>query len=744
VVALSEYRKKVLINLLVLIIGVIVIFSLFLFFSVRRNMLIDAKENLTLSSGKNAEKFNSKLHLVQNTVDNLVIVFENTLQSDKGEVSKPSVTAFFENKTANLLYETGRQLPGLKTLYFYMNPEKFETYYNISFAYLDENHFERLRVLPPEAYDSADEKMNWFFEPLKSGTGIWIEPYYWEIFDSRILTYSSPAFSEGESFGVIGLDLAVDNLIEELNAFKIYDSGNAFLLNQSFQYIISPNHEPGEYFFDSETGGEFKAIGFNDTAVERSDILESSNYLMSYHQLENGWIMAVKVLKSEIFKPMRDFLFYIGLLTVFFIVVAVFIARKTAGFLSQPLEKIARSIGHFELNKKTELIKTGIDELDIISTNFKTMADSVNHSYEIIRGKNDELEEAYREVENSYQEIENLAESLEGILNLTSSISIMALDDESDYLKQILKMTMTILKNAKRGIILKYTNQEWHSVYHSDFSEEGVRSVMEVLKGEDIKELRERKEGLKRTLNYLYSPLKYADKLLGAILIGTTQEKEQPFSSDDRIVLDAFSNLAAAFLGIQQHLTSKAKFRESILFSMIKLVELHDPYTKGHSESVSRLSVEIAKQMNLSTRQLSTVKWSGLVHDIGKILIPKEILNKPGKLNLEEYELIKNHPEYGAKVLFEADEISEVANIVKYHHERWDGTGYPDGLKAKEIPLESRVICVADTYDAMVSDRPYRKGLAPDIAVEEILKYSGKQFDPDVVQAFLQIKDRIR
>jgi putative nucleotidyltransferase with HDIG domain len=239
--------------------------------------------------------------------------------------------------------------------------------------------------------------------------------------------------------------------------------------------------------------------------------------------------------------------------------------------------------------------------------------------------------------------------------------------------------------------------------------------------------------------NYLYSPLEFADNLLGAIVLVNSAKESIVFSSEDKKFLNAFSNLAASYFGVQQQMTIKTKFRESILYAIIKLVELHDPYTKGHSESVSKFSVLIARQMGLSDKSVSTIKWAGLVHDIGKILIPKEILTKPSNLNGEEYSIIKKHPEYGAKVLRASEEISEVASIVRYHHERWDGNGYPDGIKGVEIPLESRIIAVADSLDAMISNRPYRKGLPLETARDEIVKNSGTQFDPEVVRVFLEI-----
>ncbi|HPJ89363.1 MAG TPA: HD domain-containing protein [Thermotogota bacterium] len=737
---MSDYRKKILVNLLILILGIILIFSLFLIFSVRKSMLSDAKERLILSSEKNAELFNTKLTIIQNTVDNLTIVTEQILNNTKSAHELSAYKSVFEEELGDILYRTGQTVPGLKTLYIYFNPDYFGFYHNISYAYLEDDRFERLRILPQEAYHSDDPDMAWFYKPLEGGEGLWIEPYYWDIFNTRIITYAKPALSDDAAFGVIGLDLTVEELIDELESFRIFESGTAFLLNEEMDYITGEGYRVGEHFFSTGIGEEFNEQDFEDQKIKGlTGILESANYLLSYSRLNNGWIMAVKAPKSEIFLPIRDFIVYVLLLTVFFIILSILIARRTAGFLSTPLEKIARNISHFDLNRKASLVRTGITELDSISQNFKTMADSVSRSYEIIKEKNVELEEAYREVEDSYKEIESLAGNLEGIMNLTSSISVMAVKNEPDYLKQILKTTMTLLKKADMGIILKYDKHQWINVYHSEFSEETVQFIRERLNDTDAHLLIEQIEEKKKDYMYLYSPLKYGDRLLGAIVIGNRQNENLPFSSEDRIILKAFSNLAASFFGIQQLLTSKTKFRESILLSMIKLVELHDPYTKGHSESVSRLSVQIAQKMELGEREISTIKWAGLVHDIGKILIPKEILNKPDKLNPDEYAIIRKHPEYGAKVLSEAEEISEVANIVKYHHERWDGTGYPDGFAGQAIPLESRIISVADTYDAMISDRPYRKGLAHEIAKIEIVKHSGIQFDPKVVEAFLRL-----
>ena len=175
--------------------------------------------------------------------------------------------------------------------------------------------------------------------------------------------------------------------------------------------------------------------------------------------------------------------------------------------------------------------------------------------------------------------------------------------------------------------------------------------------------------------------------------------------------------------------------------SFIKLLELYDKYTKGHSQSVANLCSEIAEGMELDNETINLAYWSGMLHDIGKILVDKDILNKPAKLTDEEYEKIKYHSNYGYQVLKESSsaELRSIAKYIRYHHERWDGAGYPDGLKEEEIPLISQIICVADTWNTMRTDRPYREKLSREKSIQELEENRGTQFAPQVVDVFLDL-----
>ncbi|MCG0276838.1 MAG: HD-GYP domain-containing protein [Thermosediminibacteraceae bacterium] len=176
--------------------------------------------------------------------------------------------------------------------------------------------------------------------------------------------------------------------------------------------------------------------------------------------------------------------------------------------------------------------------------------------------------------------------------------------------------------------------------------------------------------------------------------------------------------------------------------ALASAIEAKDPHTRGHSERVARLAVAIAEELKMDNDMISILHYAALLHDIGKIGIPEQILNKPCKLSDEEFAKIKTHPELGANIVKKVDFLLQASSFIRYHHERLDGSGYPYGLKGEEIPLGAQVIAVADVFDALTTDRPYRKALTVREALEELEKGSGVEFRPDVIKALKKALER--
>jgi len=177
----------------------------------------------------------------------------------------------------------------------------------------------------------------------------------------------------------------------------------------------------------------------------------------------------------------------------------------------------------------------------------------------------------------------------------------------------------------------------------------------------------------------------------------------------------------------------------STVKSLVTAIDAKDEYTRHHSTRVTEFTLKIAAKMGFSEKELGDLELASLLHDVGKIAVPESILNKPGKLTDAEFTLIKEHPARGEAILQPVVELKEMARVVRSHHERYDGSGYPDGLKGREIPLGARIMAIADTYDSITSERPYRKAASHRYAVKEIIGCSGTQFDPEVVEHFLEI-----
>lgn len=177
--------------------------------------------------------------------------------------------------------------------------------------------------------------------------------------------------------------------------------------------------------------------------------------------------------------------------------------------------------------------------------------------------------------------------------------------------------------------------------------------------------------------------------------------------------------------------------------TLVRTIQAKDQYTSGHSTRVSRYALLIADKLGLTTKEKHQLYLASMLHDIGKIGVPDELLNHPGRLSREEMERVRSHVVLGASMLEKLGEMHPIVPLIRHHHEAWDGSGYPDGMKGEEIPLISRIVAVADMYDAMTSDRPYRTRRSHQVAVDEIKRVSGVKIDPNVASAFLAVLEEL-
>jgi len=236
----------------------------------------------------------------------------------------------------------------------------------------------------------------------------------------------------------------------------------------------------------------------------------------------------------------------------------------------------------------------------------------------------------------------------------------------------------------------------------------------------------------------IYQPIYVRNRLHGLInlLVVSQFGRVTPGQLD---VLNILTNSAAsAMANFQLYRDLRRSYLEAIR-GLANAIEARDKYTAGHTDRVSRLAEMIARHLGWNEARIFDLQMGCTLHDIGKIGVPDSILNKPSALTEEERAFMRSHPEVGLRIIRGIELFKPAVPFIKAHHEWYDGTGYPKGLRGEEIPIEGRLLAVADTFDAIMSDRPYRNGNSLAVAVSELVKFRGRQFDPDIVDAFLEI-----
>lgn len=239
------------------------------------------------------------------------------------------------------------------------------------------------------------------------------------------------------------------------------------------------------------------------------------------------------------------------------------------------------------------------------------------------------------------------------------------------------------------------------------------------------------------TRSMIVVPVASKDRMLG--VLQAINKKEGRFTEFDLEILETLANQVG--IAIENALLYQEQ-RETVLgitMAFAEALEKRDNYTGGHTRRVCEYSMAIARHLELPAAQLEELRLSAILHDIGKIGVADRILQKPGRLEVEEFAEMSRHPVLGSEILEHVKSLRVMIGGVRHHHEKYDGSGYPDRKKGAEIPLIARIIAVADAFDAMTSNRPYRKALGRETALKELVTFSGRQFDPQVVEVFLEV-----
>jgi putative nucleotidyltransferase with HDIG domain len=336
-----------------------------------------------------------------------------------------------------------------------------------------------------------------------------------------------------------------------------------------------------------------------------------------------------------------------------------------------------------------------------------------------------------------------LKESLETILNLSQNEkqTVLIVDDEENNL-QLLKRTF----RGQYNLLVAHNGLEALDVVKEQGNNIAlIVSDQKMPQMEGTEFLKKVRETNPQIIKILLTGHVDTDILVSAINdCDLFQYILKPFEPEELKI--AVQNGVSKYSMASNNVVFYNELRE-LFYKTIRAIsnalDTKDAYTNGHSLRVTLYSMIVAKELNLSDTYMEDIEIAGLLHDIGKIAMPKNILCKNGKLTDEEFLVMKAHPVLGAKIVINIKKLQLISDWVKSHHEKWNGSGYPDGLKGEEIPLAGRIIALADTYDAMTSTRPYRTALTHEVAINEIKRCTGTQFDPTLANLFVSLSDKI-
>jgi len=367
------------------------------------------------------------------------------------------------------------------------------------------------------------------------------------------------------------------------------------------------------------------------------------------------------------------------------------------------------------------------------------LSERLRHQEKIER-LNRELERKFREQEiiNRISEAIDRAQSSEAIYQAMADLSCRYLEADKAAVLLLDRMAEELVVIASRGFDRNPLGSTACRVGEGLFGR--VASSGQPLVGAlDEEPLHDTVMGIDKY--YLCMPVKIRHEVFG-ILVVADKKNGEPFQSSDiflaNFLLDKVA-LAIENIALYESMVSNL---HATLAGLVAAMEAKDPYTKQHSRRVTNLSVVTAQAMGMSSEALESLRFAAYLHDIGKIGVKDDILTKASSLTDREYEDIKRHPVVGENIVAALDLSPDELAVIRNHHERWDGGGYPDGMAGEEIPLLARVVAVADAFDAMTSNRHYRKALARAQAFAELRRCAGSQFDPEVVAQFLAVFER--
>jgi putative nucleotidyltransferase with HDIG domain len=469
-------------------------------------------------------------------------------------------------------------------------------------------------------------------------------------------------------------------------------------------------------------------MGFFDWKYEDTTyVARYRSVALRYHFLEPKWIVVLSVPKSHVLAPMAKFkrIFPLVVLLASWVVLLLSIMQIRKSLV--PLEKLqegTRRIAGRDFDTRVNV--TSGDEFEDLATAFNSMAGRLGKQFNTMATMN----EIDRSILSSL-DTRKIVDTVIGRMNELfpcDGVGVAMLDRDApgEWLMYIQEGDYESKKRIESVMVTPTELQELidHPEQLLLETGDGARSYLTPLggHGDDL---------------FIVLPM-FVDERLSGMIVSSYFEPAK-YDEEDGIQSRQLADQVAVAISNARLMENLEELNWGTLYALARAIDAKSHWTAGHSERVTKLALEIGRVMGLSKKELENLHRGGLLHDIGKIGIPPEILDKDGKLSDEEFKMMKEHVRIGARILEPIEAYASVIPVVLQHHESYDGSGYPDGLAGEEISLGARIFCVADVVDALISDRPYRAGMERETVINIIREGSGTKYDPQVVKSFMKV-----
>ncbi len=606
-------------------------------------------------------------------------------------------------------------------------------------------------------------KRSWVREVLRTGGQFISEPYIAATGNNVVVTATPVTDNAGNIIGVIGgsMDLKKSTKFSTIISSKSYNpemviqviGSNGMIIYNTDRDLIMKKAEPNavtEALFAGQAGSSTMEIG-------------GEPYLIGYAPVEKlGWGVVVSYPAKAAFRSAVYLRNLIAIITVLLSIIISCIVYRESKAITKPLEKLMEGVKrvadgdyHFNVNVSSN------NEIGVLADSFNAMVERIKDMREDILEKQEKLEKANIELQ---------------VMAITDGLTKLY---NHRYFQDCLGKAVSIAEQEGKSVTLMILDIDHFKYYNDLFGHQAGDKLLEELAQLLIRELGPNdmvaRYGGEEFTVILYDSdnrngMLIAEKIRAAVeafpfpgreqqpdgkvtvSIGVAsfpenaKNKEELVRLADEALYKAKScsrNKVELYFSVLDDLKHDLNKSEAELINSIKMlvriINAKDKYTFGHSERVGRYAVSIAEAMGLPPEEVKTIRMGAFLHDVGKIEISRGILMKKGPLTEEEFETVRQHPIWGAGIIKAVESLHPTLPLIKYHHERFDGTGYPLGLKGKQIPLHARIMAVADSFDAMTSNRPYTKSKNLNEALDELRRCAGTQFDHEVVEVFLGI-----